>query len=165
MRILELDMGFVGYKICPMVCTKESRKAFYYRHRERINEARRQAYKNNPDKYISRTANFRKNKPQALKEIRKRYYEKNREKIAQKNRQTLVEKRTEALKLLGGVCVVCKESNPRYLHLDRIKGGEHIRNQYWIYAHLNEFQILCANHHNEKTVYKEVIYKGKCIKF
>ena len=65
--------------------------------------------------------------------------------------------RLEAIKLLGGVCVVCGVENTNWLHIDYIpttrgKPYRHPRHLKFIREHLSDFRLLCANHHYELTL-------------
>lgn len=65
--------------------------------------------------------------------------------------------REEALELLGGKCLVCGVDNPNWLHIDYIPSSRglkyrHPRHIAYIKNHLDEFRILCANHHYELTI-------------
>lgn len=65
--------------------------------------------------------------------------------------------RLETIRLLGGHCIVCAVSNPNWLHVDYIpttrnKPYRHPRHLAHIRKHLQEFRLLCANHHYELTL-------------
>lgn len=65
--------------------------------------------------------------------------------------------RAEAIRLLGGKCVVCGVDNPNWLHIDFVSGSRglqyrHPRHIAYIREHLHEFRLLCANHHYELTL-------------
>lgn len=66
-------------------------------------------------------------------------------------------RRRSMLDLLGGVCVVCGAANPAWLHVDYVHGSRglrfrHPRHLAYIAEHLEDFRILCANHHYELTL-------------
>lgn len=66
-------------------------------------------------------------------------------------------RRGRILELLGGRCVVCGVNNPFWLHVDYIptcrdKQYRHPRHFKYVSEHLDEFRILCANHHYELTL-------------
>lgn len=133
--------------------------------KEEINKSRRDHYHRNRERLLKQKREWKlKNRERDLKNKRE-WYVKNRLKVNAYFRESLKKLRKECLGKLGEKCVICGEDNERYLHLDRIKGGAHSRQQYWIKNHLDEFQLLCANHHNEKTVYKEILWNKKSIKF
>jgi hypothetical protein len=65
--------------------------------------------------------------------------------------------RLEAIRLLGGKCVVCEVTNPLWLHIDykpttRNLPFRHPRHLKYIREHLSDFRLLCANHHYELTL-------------
>ena len=65
--------------------------------------------------------------------------------------------RLEIIALLGGSCVVCAANNPNWLHVDYIpttrgKPYRHPRHLRFVREHMNEFRLLCANHHYELTL-------------
>lgn len=65
--------------------------------------------------------------------------------------------RLEAIRLLGGKCVVCGAINPNWLHVDYVpttngKPYRHPRHLKYIREHLEDFRLLCANHHYELTL-------------
>jgi len=67
------------------------------------------------------------------------------------------DRRGRILDLLGGECVVCGVTNPYWLHVDFIPTGRgqtyrHPRHYRYVSEHLDEFRILCANHHYELTL-------------
>ena len=123
--------------------------------KEETREYRRQYYLTHKKEFKKRQRRYKKAGKTVL--WAKTYVERNRAKVREAQnrfRNTLRQKTFEAL---GGKCIVCGESNKRWLHTDRIKGGRHTNNARWVYNHRDEFQILCANHHNEKTVYGEFL--------
>jgi hypothetical protein len=66
-------------------------------------------------------------------------------------------RRGRILELLGGCCIVCQVSNPYWLHVDYIPTSRdlkyrHPRHFRYVSEHLEEFRILCANHHYELTL-------------
>jgi hypothetical protein len=65
--------------------------------------------------------------------------------------------RAEAISLLGGGCVVCGVTNPNWLHVDykpttNGKPYRHPRHLKYIREHVEDFRLLCANHHYELTL-------------
>lgn len=67
--------------------------------------------------------------------------------------------RTVSINALGGKCCVehCEVTNPNWLHIDYIPtmhgtGYRHPRHKRWILDHLQDFRLLCANHHYELTI-------------
>lgn len=66
-------------------------------------------------------------------------------------------KRQEILDLLGGACVVCGVTKPSWLHVDYVHGSRglpfrHPRHLSYIEQHVEDFRVLCANHHYELTL-------------
>lgn len=66
-------------------------------------------------------------------------------------------KRQMVLDMLGGACVVCGVTNPSWLHLDYIPTSigakyRHSRGPKFVREHLDDFRLLCANHHYELTL-------------
>ena len=88
---------------------------------------------------------------------RRRFYERHKERMSQYWKTWRRKKTEEIIQKLGGRCKVCKESNIRYLQFHYKKGGKHPRYKAWILKHIKDFKLLCANHHNELTVYKEIL--------
>lgn len=91
--------------------------------------------------------------PDAMKGYNKNRIEKDPNVWKKKDRRG----RAEALQLLGGKCIVCGADNPNWLHIDYIAGSRglkyrHPRHIAYIRKHLEEFRILCANHHYELTL-------------
>ena len=67
------------------------------------------------------------------------------------------QERVEAIRLLGGCCLVCGVENPNWLHIDYIpttngKPYRHPRHLKYIRDHATDFRLLCANHHYELTL-------------
>ena len=61
------------------------------------------------------------------------------------------------IELLGSKCIVCGVTNQNWLHVDFIPTTRdapyrHPRHLNYIREHLNEFRLLCANHHYELTL-------------
>ena len=132
---------------------KKKSLEYYYLNKDKIIEKRKKYYLDNRSRFIEKAElNPRKHIN------KKKYYKKHKKEILKKMVEKKLTRRQALLEKLGKVCKVCGESNYRYLHIDRIKGGEHPRNFEWIVNNINQFQILCANHHNEKTVYKTIIW-------
>jgi hypothetical protein len=72
-------------------------------------------------------------------------------------KRTAAGRRVQMLEMLGGKCVVCGVSNPLWLHMDYISGSRglkyrHPRHIAYVRQHLDEFRVLCANHHYELTL-------------
>jgi hypothetical protein len=91
--------------------------------------------------------------PGAMKEYNKRRLAKNPGAYREKSRRD----RTESIRLLGGKCCVCGVTNPNWLHVDYIPTNKnspyrHPRHLRFVKDHLNEFRLLCANHHYELTL-------------
>lgn len=96
---------------------------------------------------------FNEKNPDAMKGYNKNRLAKNPDAWRDKNRR----ERAEALKLLGGKCIVCGVDNPHWLHLDYIPTSigmryRHSRSLKFIRENLSDFRILCANHHYELTL-------------
>ncbi len=90
--------------------------------------------------------------PEAQKNYNKKRIEKNPSEWREKARQ----ERLKAIELLGGCCCVCGVLNPNWLHVDYIptmrgKGGRHARHLAFVRNHVEDFRLLCANHHYELT--------------
>lgn len=65
--------------------------------------------------------------------------------------------RAEIIRLLGGECVVCAVTNPKWLHVDFIpttrgRAFRHPRHLKWVRENIHDFRLLCANHHYELTL-------------
>ena len=65
--------------------------------------------------------------------------------------------RLAILELLGGQCVVCGTDNPSWLHADYIPTTRslrfrHPRHLAFMREHIEDFRVLCANHHYELTL-------------
>ncbi len=65
--------------------------------------------------------------------------------------------RLRVLAMLGGRCIVCGVTNPSWLHADYIptsigKKYRHPRGVAWVRDHIEDFRLLCANHHYELTL-------------
>jgi len=69
--------------------------------------------------------------------------------------------RAEIFDALGNKCIVCGHDNPLHFHVDYIptmigSGYRHPRHKKWILDHIEDFRILCANHHYELTCTGEI---------
>jgi hypothetical protein len=65
--------------------------------------------------------------------------------------------RTTILELLGGKCIVCGTRNPAWLHVDYIPTSKNERHRHsrtlkFVLANIQQFRLLCANHHYELTL-------------
>lgn len=65
--------------------------------------------------------------------------------------------RERIIELLGGACVVCGVTNPHWLHVDYIPTCRearyrHPRHYAYVSQHIEDFRLLCANHHYELTL-------------
>jgi hypothetical protein len=76
--------------------------------------------------------------------------------------------RRHLIDFLGGKCVVCGIDNPRMLQLDYIPGRytpkhghRHPRYPAYVRKHREDFQLLCANHHQEKTWQDRLALTGR----
>ena len=70
--------------------------------------------------------------------------------------------RLEAIRILGGKCIICGGSNPSWLHVDYIpttngKPYRHPRHLKYIKDHISDFRLLCANHHYELTLTGKIV--------
>lgn len=95
--------------------------------------------------------------PEASKRYNKRRLEKNPGEWREKARR----ERRVAIALLGGACIVCGTNNPNWLHVDYVpttrgQGGRHPRHLAYLRAHLQDFRLLCANHHYELTLTRRI---------
>lgn len=107
--------------------------------REVINKAQQQSFKaKNPGKMRIYNQNRKTKNPNVWKDKTRRA-------------------RLKIVALLGGKCLVCKVSNPNWLHVDYIPtmrgtGFRHPRHEKWVITHIADFRLLCANHHYEFTL-------------
>lgn len=145
--------------------TPAERHQEYLRNKESWNRASKKWYQKNKVEVLEKLKKDREDRPEFHRERKRKWYEKNKETILAYHRKRQSEIRDEIVGSLGGRCCICGEINRKWLHLDRIKGGPHDRTADWIKKHIKEFQVLCANHHNEKTCYKEIHWKGKVYVF
>jgi len=91
--------------------------------------------------------------PDAVRQYNKNRIEKNPTVWQEKSRK----ERLDIIALLGGKCTVCEAENPNWLHVDYIpttrgKPYRHPRHLRFVREHVNEFRLLCANHHYELTL-------------
>ncbi len=96
---------------------------------------------------------WRKDHPEELRAYSRKWREENPAYHSSLN----ATKRKVALDALGGACVVCGVTNPPWLHIDYIptcRGLQyrHPRGTRYVLDHLDDFRILCANHHYELTL-------------
>lgn len=144
---------------------KQKKHEYYLKKKEQWNKASKNWYQKNKVWYLAKLKQDRKDRPEFWKERKRKWYLKHHDKMLEYHRNRNRKIREEFISQLGAKCIICGEDNKRFLHLDRIKGGIHSRQPDWIRKNLKEFQILCANHHNEKTCYKEIIWKKRKIRF
>lgn len=92
-------------------------------------------------------------------EIRDVYYKNTINKNPNLHKERRLKERTEIIRLLGGRCFVdyCNVENPYHLHADYVPtmkgtGYRHPRHIRWIRDNINDFRLLCANHHYELTI-------------
>lgn len=65
--------------------------------------------------------------------------------------------RLEIVTSLGGKCCVCDITNPNWLHVDYIPtmqgtGLRHPKHKSYVLRHVEDFRLLCANHHYELSI-------------
>lgn len=116
--------------------------------------------------------NYRRKYPQRVKdqmekyrsspEVQQRekdYYRKNKTRIAKRHKQWAKKQRLELIKLLGGKCIWCGESDWRCLQIDHVHGGGRKERKKFkgsttsyysfvikqIKAGSKDYQLLCAN--------------------
>lgn len=70
--------------------------------------------------------------------------------------------RIQIIAALGGKCIVCSVTNHNWLHVDYIqttrnKPFRHPRHPAYVLKNLNEFRLLCANHHYELTLTRKIL--------
>lgn len=113
-------------KTCSQECRKNKnrkiQKDFKLRHPDKQREYNENRLKKNPDAWREKTRNDR----------------------------------IEIINVLGGKCLACGHDNPLHLHIDYIptmigSGMRHPRHKRWILDNINDFRLLCANHHYELT--------------
>ncbi len=100
---------------------------------------------------------FKLRNPDKEKEYRENRVNKNPNIWKQKHKN----ERLEIIKRLGGKCAACGHGNPIHLHIDYIPtmigtGYRHPRHKRWVLDHLEDFRLLCANHHYELTTTGEI---------
>lgn len=117
-------------------------RRYYYRHREKILAKRRERMAQDPV-FLKRA-----------KELKKVSWRKNHQQNLEKSRARARAAREEIITFLGGKCATCGETNIRFLHIDKITGGKHNKALGHYKKHPEDYQILCANHHYEKTYYQ-----------
>lgn len=78
-------------------------------------------------------------------------------------------KREELIKLLGGKCAICGETNHSLLEFDHINPfdknidvSSHITSTNVIQNELNKLQLLCINCHKNKTINEDTSRLKKC---
>lgn len=127
-----------------------------YRTPERLRKNATRFYWKNHKKLIEKAKVYRKNNREEINR-RKRiawHQAENKPDNLLKNRIRNQQRREEKVNLFGGKCVICGESNIRFLHIDKIDGGKHPTGLPYLKEHKKDFQVLCANHHYEKTYYQ-----------
>ena len=100
-----------------------------------------------------KTALWRADHPDAMKKYNGNRVTKNPSAYADEKRN----QRRRIIAALGGKCVVCGVDNINWLHIDYIpttrgKPLRHPRHAKWVLAHIEDFRLLCANHHYELTL-------------
>lgn len=104
-------------------------------------------------KYQGYSEKFKGQNPTKMKDYNENRCKKNPEVWRDKQEK----ERLEILNMLGGECIVCQNPNPYHLHVDYIPtmigtGVRHPRHKRYVQEHLQDFRILCANHHYELTL-------------
>lgn len=99
------------------------------------------------------TLKFYKQNPGYKNEVNKKRIAKNPGMWKDKHKN----ERLEAIKILGGGCIVCGVTNQNWIHIDYIpttrgKPYRHPRHLKYIKEHVEDFRLLCANHHYELTL-------------
>ncbi len=76
---------------------------------------------------------------------------------SRRNPEAWANRRLKTIAFLGGACIVCGATNPNWLHIDfkpTTRGSQfrHPRHFAYISQHVDQFRLLCANHHYELTL-------------
>jgi len=105
--------------------TKEYRKKYYFKNREKLAERARQWRKNNPEKVKQARKKYNHSHPEKVKEWRRNYLARPYGKNAYKVRQRAYDnrKRRELIQEMGGKCIRCGFDDWRALQIDHINGG------------------------------------------
>jgi len=140
-----------------MAYNKKHQIDYYRRNIEEIKEKRRKYYLLNKKAFRKRQLKY-KEKGLTVKWA-KEWVKNHKEKVRIQSNEWRRQRRQRVIEKLGGKCIICGHNNTRHLETDRIKGGRHSTS--YVFTHTEEFQILCANHHSEKTLYGSIIYEGK----
>lgn len=103
--------------------------------------------------YTKQQKDWREENPEKTKQFRINWLDKNEGYDAARKKK----ERLEILAALGGACVVCGATKTVWLHVDYKptcvgQKYRHPRSKGYVLSHLNDFQILCANHHYELTL-------------
>lgn len=117
-----------------------------------------QKYCSNPCQQIScrkQQKHFNNKNPDAMVQYNKNRVKRNPDVWRQKSKKD----REDIISMLGGVCAVdkCNITKKEWLHADYIPtmngtGLRHPRHKRWVLDHLEDFRLLCANHHYELTI-------------
>lgn len=96
---------------------------------------------------------FKLRNPDKNKEYYKNRVKKNPNVWKEKN----AKERLIIINALGGKCIVCGHNNKLHLHADYIPtmigtGYRHPTHKRWVLDHIEDFRLLCANHHYELTI-------------
>lgn len=117
----------------------ENRRKWREKNREKIRKRAREFYRKNRERLLKKT---------------KEYHQSHKDYYYRKYREWHKKLRSELIKLLGGKCVVCGETNEDFLEFDHIKPLRGKRRGNILMEVKNNpelFQLLCANHHRRKT--------------
>lgn len=101
---------------------------------------------------------WRQRHPEAVKEQKRRYYERHRERLRAKMGPANLSRsralRHEILRVLGGECIRCGFADWRALQVDHVKGGGRLDRQRFanksaflrvVMKERDKYQLLCAN--------------------
>lgn len=120
-------------------------------------EIMRRYYERHKDRVIERARLYREKNREKVNAASRAKWLENREENIKLNKIRSRRKREEKITILGGKCVVCGETNIHFLHIDCIEGGVHPTGIIYLRANKEKFQVLCANHHYEKTYYSPTL--------
>lgn len=102
---------------------------------------------------------WRRRHPLKVKKLRKKYWKLHGERYKENNRKKNLLKKLEALKIYGGQCECCKESDYRFLTFDHINndGKKHRKVNIYHYMKKHNYpknlRILCFNCNYGRQIY------------